>query len=233
MANGVLHGQLVDAGPCPYLPDRRFQAFQMPTGEADYRILMDHRFRRSGPVLYRPLCEGCQACEPIRIPVADFRPRRDQRRTWNHNRDLLVTWEERGIDDERRDLYRRYQQAVHHETEPNDPSHLLLEDGGIPGGELHARDCDGDLLAVSVCDRVGDALSSVYCFYDPDERDRALGVFMALAEIVHARMTGLTWWYPGFYVAGCAKMAYKARYQPAERFTDAGWEPWTPEVPPG
>ncbi len=228
---GVLHGQVVDAGPCPYLPDRRFRVFQAVSREADYRLLMDHRFRRAGAVFYRPMCEGCQACQPIRMEVAAFKPRRDQRRVGIRNQDLTVTWVPRGIDDERSTLYRRYQQAVHGEADPHEPTHLLLEDGGVPGGELHARDPEGRLIAVSVCDRIGDALSSVYCFYDPDLRARSLGVFMALAEIAHAQATGLRWWYPGFLVMGCTKMEYKARYQPAEVLDE--WGVWQPVPRPG
>ena len=56
-----------------------------------------------------------------------------------------------------------------------------------------ARDQGGRLFAVSVCDTVGDALSSVYCYYDPDERRRALGTFMALAEIAQCRRLALRW----------------------------------------
>ena len=228
--DGVLHGHLVDAGPCPYLPDRRFLAFQVTGRPEAYRVLMDHRFRRTGAVMYRPMCEDCTACQPIRMEVAKVVHRRDQRRIWRRNQDLTVTWVDHQEDAERIELYRRYQQVVHAEADPHQPTHLLLEDGGVPGGQLIARDPTGRLVAVSVCDRIGDALSSVYGFYAPNLRDRALGVFMALAEIAYAKTTGLTWWYPGFPVPGCRKMEYKARYPPAERLTPEGR--WAPVLPP-
>ncbi len=103
-----------------------------------------------------------------------------------------------------------------------------MADGGIPGGELHARDGTGRLVAVSVIDVIGDALSSVYCYYDPAERRRGLGTFMALAEIDHAKNSGLSWLYLGFYVAGCQKMMYKARFAPAEILADGAWQPFRP-----
>ena len=226
----LLRGVLSDAGECPYLPNRRFRAFlphpNPPTG-LDYQDLMNAGFRRSGPQVYKPMCEGCSACQSLRVWVPTFAPRTDQRRVWRRNTDLVMTWTERGADQERMDLYHRYEAAVHGKTEENDPTSFFTEDGGIPGGELHARDAQGRLVAVSVCDRTRSGLSSVYCYYDPDLRNRALGTCMAIAEIAYAAGEGIDWWYPGFHVAGCQKMEYKARFGPAEVLTTNGWRPFT------
>jgi arginine-tRNA-protein transferase len=223
-----MRGLVYDCGPCPYLPRRDFHAFHPepnPPTEIPYRILLDHRFRRSGRLLYMPMCPGCDACQPLRVDVAVFAPRRDQRRCATRNRDLAVTWHPRGLDAERRSLFVRYQRGVHQRErdQDDDPSGFLVADGGIPGGELHARDGDGRLLAVSVCDQVGDALSSVYCYYEPDCPQRGLGTFMVLAEIAHARAHALRWLYLGFLVHGCAKMEYKARYLPNEVLIEGKW----------
>lgn len=184
---------------------------------------MDLRFRRSGNQVYMPMCEGCSACQPIRVEVAGFQPRADQRRCWARNTDLTVTLVPRGCDDERTDLYRRYQATVHGKDARQESAAMLVEDGGVSGGELHARDAQGTLVAVSVVDLFDDALSSVYCYYDPAARRRGLGTYMALAEIYHARTNGLTWLYLGFFVAGCAKMEYKKRFGPAELLVDGEW----------
>jgi arginine-tRNA-protein transferase len=223
-----MRGLVYDCGPCPYLPGREFHAFHPepnPPVDVPYRVLLDHRFRRSGTQLYMPMCPSCDACQPIRVDVAAFAPRRDQRRCATRNGDLAVTWHDRGLDPERRTLFARYQRDVHHKAreEDDDPAGFLVADGGVPGGELHARDRDGRLLAVSVCDRIGDALSSVYCYYEPDLPHRALGTYMVLAEVAHARAENLRWLYLGFLVRGCAKMEYKARYLPNEVLIDGTW----------
>ncbi len=184
---------------------------------------MDLRFRRSGDHVYLPMCQDCSACEPIRVELERFRPRADQRRIWKRNADLTLSFAARGFDAERIALYRRYQTAVHAKDDSAEAGAFLVADGGIPGGELHARNAAGTLVAVSVIDLVGDALSSVYCYYDPELRWRGLGTFMALAEIAHARQAGLAWLYLGFYVAGCQKMTYKARFGPAEVLRDGAW----------
>lgn len=221
-----MRGIVYNCGPCPYLPGREFHAFHPvpnPPQEVPYRALMDHRFRRSGNHLYMPVCPGCDACQPIRVDVAAFLPRQDQRRCLKRNDDLVVAWQPRGLDAERLALYRSYQAQVHGKDTDDDPAPFLVEDGGIDGGELHARDQAGQLLAVSVLDRFADALSSVYCYYDPAQRSRALGTFMALAEIGQCLRSNLHWLYLGFLVRGSQKMEYKARYRPHEVLESGDW----------
>ncbi len=221
----TVHGVVYNCGPCPYLPGREFHAFHpnLAAGGPSYRDLMDQRFRRSGNHFYRPMCPGCDACQTLRVDVAAFRPRADQRRCARRNRDLVVAWNPRGLDAERDEMFRSYQVAVHHAGEDATEPDFLLEDAGVPGGELHARDASGRLLAVSVCDLFGDALSSVYCYYRPEEARRSLGTFMALAELAFCRERALRWWYLGFLVRGSRKMEYKARYRPHEVLEGGRW----------
>jgi arginine-tRNA-protein transferase len=221
-----MRGIVYNCGACPYLPEREFHAFHPvpnPPTELPYRLLMDHRFRRSGGHLYLPVCPGCDSCQPIRVDAVAFMARDDQRRCLRRNRDLTVTWHERGFDAERADLYQRYQTMVHAKEPEADGGTFLSEDGGIAGGELHARDANGRLVAVSVLDRFDDALSSVYCYYDPTQPRRSLGTFMVLSEINHCRKNRLGWLYLGFLVRGCAKMEYKARYKPHEVLEGGIW----------
>ena len=68
---------------CSYLPGRSstsrgFLVGQMP-GEIYHRF-MDAGFRRSGKLVYQPVCAGCRACVPLRVPVETFRASKSQRR---------------------------------------------------------------------------------------------------------------------------------------------------------
>lgn len=71
--------------PCTYLPGQTARSIFLDprtTFQNDmYSRLLQQGFRRSGPYLYRPGCEHCHACVPVRIPVRDFHPDRSQRRT--------------------------------------------------------------------------------------------------------------------------------------------------------
>ncbi|HYY16343.1 MAG TPA: hypothetical protein VE965_06835 [Gammaproteobacteria bacterium] len=75
---------------------------------------------------------------------------------------------------------------------------------------------DRHLLAIAVVDRMEDALSAVYTFFDPDHSARSLGRFAILCEIEAARIAGLKWLYLGYWIKECRKMRYKSEYRPFE-----------------
>ncbi len=70
-------------------------------------------FRRSGRHLYRPHCEGCSACVSVRIPVADFRYGRSQRRVARRNADLHLVERPALFEEEHYALYDRYIRVRH------------------------------------------------------------------------------------------------------------------------
>jgi len=81
----------------------------------------------------------------------------------------------------------------------------------------------GPLLGVALTDVLGDGLSMVYSFFDPDAAVRSLGTFMILDHIARARRLGLAYVYLGYWVKGSKKMDYKGRFLPQERLMAEGW----------
>jgi arginine-tRNA-protein transferase len=75
---------------------------------------------------------------------------------------------------------------------------------------------DNRLIAVSVIDILPSGLSSVYFFYDPDEKHLVLGKFSALHEINFCKTSDFKYYYMGFYIHSCSKMKYKSEYFPSE-----------------
>ena len=102
---------------CSYLEEEEaVTLFIDPQTEIDnniYSHLSHLGFRRSGPYLYRPNCQSCQACIPTRIPAPRFQPSRSQKRCLSRNRDL--DWiEVDSIDtDHHYALYSRYIEHRH------------------------------------------------------------------------------------------------------------------------
>src|SRR5271166_6141628 len=73
---------------CGYLPDRLWSLeYELVSdlAPAEYLERMVNGWRRFGPMLFRPHCRGCSACQPLRVCVNRFRPDRSQRRTRQAN----------------------------------------------------------------------------------------------------------------------------------------------------
>lgn len=224
---GVFH-------PCPYLPGRlaRMTGGQLEPGRflspALHEQLLWRNYRRSGSIIYRPRCHGCQACRSLRVRVEDFYLTRSLKRIRRRNEDLRVVATDR-LDPtrEKYDLYRRYLRDQHDGAMSDDWESFtafLHESPTVTvefGYYLFNR-----LVAVSVADRLPSGLSSVYVYFDPDYRDRSLGTYSGIWEIEYSRRVGLPYYYLGYYVEGCDKMTYKARFRPCETLDDD--MKWTP-----
>jgi arginine-tRNA-protein transferase len=216
--------------PCAYLPreatDEVWIAHRLEP-EA-YHDLMDAGFRRSGRIVYRPRCEGCRACIPIRVPVADFRPSKSQRRARNRNRDLVLRMGEPDLTPEKTALYARYLARKHgREPEPDLEQSLreFLYESCVDTREIEYRDGAGKLVAVSIVDVCPRSMSSVYHFFDPGEARRSVGVASVVTEIELCRELGLPFYYLGFWVQGCPAMEYKANYRTCEVLREGTWQP--------
>ena len=73
---------------------------------------------------------------------------------------------------------------------------------------------DGRLIAMGVLDLLPQAVSGVYFLYHSDFEKWALGKLSALREAALAVEGGYVYYYMGYYIHSCAKMAYKGDYKP-------------------
>ena len=225
---------------CPYLPGRTATLRAFSVGRLDpdlYHGFMDAGFRRSGRMVYQPVCDGCRRCVPIRVPTDRFRPDKTQRRCVRRNADLTVTPGPPTLTDEKLELYRRYVSQWH--DKPGGDADADADTDAVNGRasleaflyaspvatkEFAYRDGDGRLLAVGIADVCRRSVSSVYFYFDPDHRGRSLGTFGACHEIAWAAAAGIPHYYLGYWVSGCRKMAYKANFRPYELLgPDAAW----------
>lgn len=216
---------------CSYLPGRMARtralwAASMP-GELYHRF-MDAGFRRSGKVIYQPVCAGCRACVPLRVPVETFVPSKSQRRAWRRNQDLYVSTAAPAATSEKHELYEKYRRGWHGSDETPDWESFVsfLYESPVQTLEFEYRDRAGKLLGVGICDVCASSLSSVYFYFDPEEARRGIGTFSAMFEIEWARHAGIAHYYLGYWVNKCSAMQYKASFRPCEGLgTDGIWRP--------
>ena len=216
--------------PCGYISGREATTVFVdpghPMSSALYTRLSRAGFRRSGAHIYRPECARCDACIPVRVPVARFRPRRIHRRVRAANRDLACRVRRARFVPEHFELYRRYVAARHPGGGMDDPSPGQYRDfltSTWSDTLFFEYSLDTEVVAVSVIDRLADALSCVYTFFDPAHERRSLGTYAILDAIEAAQRRSLAWLYLGYYVAESPKMRYKADYRPQERFIGGRW----------
>ena len=230
---------LTAPSPCPYLAGKEERkVFTHLVGERASElnnILTQGGFRRSQSIAYRPACEGCRSCVSVRVVANEFEASRSMRRIVNRNSDLVGEMKIAVPTSEQYSIFRAYLDSRHRDGGMADMTVLdyamMVEDSHIETRvvEYRRREGDeagrqaGDLIAVALTDVLGDGLSMVYSFFEPDEASRSLGTFMVLDHIERASQMGLAYVYLGYWVRGSRKMDYKSRFLPQERLTPDGW----------
>jgi len=221
--------------PCPYVAGRTERKVVTeitgPEAESLHDRLSRAGFRRSHNIAYAPVCPSCQACVPIRIPVATFLPDRGLRRIGRANAGVEGHDVPARATAEQFQLFQRYQQARHGDGDMATMSfydyRAMIEDTPIETGITEFRDPSGRLISACLTDRLGDGLSAVYSFFAPELERQSLGTYAILWMLERAKALRLPYVYLGYWVPESRKMAYKARFRPSEILVSGTWRTLT------
>jgi leucyl-tRNA---protein transferase len=220
---------------CGYIPKKLAQSLiASPQNLVDgqvYSGLIQQGFRRSGKFAYRPHCENCVACTPIRIKLESFKPNRSQIRAYKKHTNLTVSIQPLNFQEDHFDLYTEYQKLRHPEEslanieEKNEAEQYrqFLCQSNVESLMVEFKDENNNTKIVCVIDIVQDGVSAVYTFYDATNVKASYGTFAIMWLSEWTKSLNLPFLYLGYWIEESPKMAYKQQFKPQERLIDGEW----------
>ncbi|MFO7850052.1 MAG: arginyltransferase [Spirochaetia bacterium] len=235
MIKGLSFG--IQESPCPYLEGRIFRSetlYIKELDEEDMDSLLSIGFRHFGDTFFRPVCDECGGCIPLRVPVSEFKCTRNRKRALRKVESLedrlTVELVDPSADLEKYELYVNHGERF--DVEGVDSYEGFVESffRTVPFGKVLEVRRGRRLVAASHIDITSRSLSAIYCYWDPGERDLGLGKYAILKEIELAGSYGIPYVYLGYYVKDNPHMSYKADYRPNEALVQEGrWLPYRDE----
>jgi arginine-tRNA-protein transferase len=211
---------------CPYLSGRastteNFVASNLT--ESELENFLASGYRHFGRYFYRPICNLCHQCVPLRIPLAGFSFSKSGKRVLARGAKFVTTLEQPRPSNEAFELFRKHKRRFeddHAETHSEFEFHAFFH--LFPFSfQLSVRD-GSRLVAVSHLDVTKNALSAIYCYYDDLYTRESLGTFAINKAIEIGRERGASFLYLGYYVAENRRMSYKGRFHPSQVLLQEG-----------
>lgn len=162
---------------------------------------------------------------PLRVRLADFRMKKDQRRILRRGRENFRTEVVPSAAGKvEQDLFEVHKWRF----DDNIPDDLFTfvspEPSWLPCEGKAVRVWDGEALVAASYLSVGaDSVSSVYGMFHPEWSRHSLGIYTMLEEIEWALAQGKRWYYHGYCYSEPSHYDYKKRFGALEFFDWVTW----------
>lgn len=220
-----LYEFIAEDKPCPYLKNRPSQTKYNWIEDCSlsyYQKMLEHGYRRFGKLFFNPICQGCYECLSVRINIHNFIWKKRFKRVLNKNQDLTIALRKPTMTKEHLELHNRYHKDMKNrrgwqqeETSAEHYYRSFVEGANEYGYEL-LYFLKNKLISVALVDILPESISAVYCFYDPDFRERSLGTLSILKQLEIAKENSIDYVYLGYMVKNNASLKYKENFKPLE-----------------
>jgi len=217
-----------DDSPCAYLPQQTstmtYRVARTLTAER-YESLLERGWRRFGRTLFRPVCRGCQSCQPLRVEIGAFSPSKSQRRCSKRiaaRGDFEIDVQMPRVTEEHIQLYDEYHADMNARKgwawQPMTPEdyHSGFIAGEFPFARQFEYRLNSSLVGVGLVDVTPNVMSSIYFYFSPELRAEGFGTWSILQELCHGSANGQKWLYLGYFIRDCSSMSYKNRFRPCQ-----------------
>tara|TARA_B100000787_G_C16149711_1_gene275994 strand:+ start:9 stop:734 length:726 start_codon:yes stop_codon:yes gene_type:complete len=216
---------------CGYIQNREAQSivatpYNRITSEI-YSDLIKKGFRRSGQYVYKPNCNKCSACTPIRICAERFSLSKNQKRAFKKTSPLSFKILPLTFNKDHYALYVDYQNNRHRVQESTDSDEDDYNDFLIKSNvnsKIIEFRSDGILKVVTIVDFIDDGISAVYTFFDTKDKRKSFGTYSILWLMERCKEDKLKYLYLGYWIDECAKMEYKTNFMPYELLINNSWQ---------
>lgn len=212
--------QISEPVDCPYIEGEKFiqeYFYAYEVNERDYDEFLASGWRRFGLFFFRPACEGCCKCVPIRILCSRFKPTKSQRRILRKNEFTEVRLSPPRYSDEIFEIYRKHSWTKFGQESEVARFKESFFTAAVPAAQSEYY-IDGKLMAVGFIDISLNALSSVYFIYDPDYSSYSPGTFSVMKEMEMAYELGISYYNLGYWIKENRSMAYKGNFKPFQTY---------------
>jgi len=199
--------------------------------EVEFEYLLAHGMRHFGDYFFRPRCQDCQQCIPIRLRTGDFRLTRSQKRALSACKDVRVEIGKPQYSREKFELYLNHKKRFHtlQDDVEDEQNFRLSFYVNTPYGIEFEYYLNGHLVGVALGDHTGNTFSAIYTFYDAPDARMGLGNFSILKQLEFSRRQKVKYFYLGYYISENQSLMYKARFRPNEVYIDNDWRPFRNE----
>ncbi|WP_345980380.1 arginyltransferase [Sulfurimonas sp. HSL3-2] len=208
---------------CSYLKDKEQTAHYKILSECNQSYcttLTQRGWRRFGKMFFRPICEGCNECQSIKIDVQNYNFSKSERRIIKKNSHLKTVFQQPTVTQKHIELFNKYHKYMHekkgwdnNQTDAKNYYTSFVSGHDDFGYEVLYFD-DDKLIGVDLIDVLDNGVSSIYFYYDPDYRHLSIGKYSLYRQIAFAKMNGKKWIYLGYYVEECESLSYKSQFKP-------------------